>query len=111
MYLAWIPAGNAMIAASTAPDLDNRVINVGSGQETSVRELVQMVLELTGTRAEVLYNPRTDPGVSRMRADLNLAKDRLGYAPRIALLDGLRLTLERDLRFRKTGTGRLTRSW
>ena len=102
---------NAMIAASTAPDLDNRVINVGSGQETSVRELVQMVLELTGTRAEVLYNPRTDPGVSRMRADLNLAKDRLGYAPRIALLDGLRLTLERDLRFRKTGTWRLTRSW
>ncbi len=90
----------AMIAAATAPGLDNLVINIGSGTETSVRELVRLVLEVTGSRAEVVYNPRTDAGVSRMRADLNLAREKLGYQPRMTLAEGLRLTLERDPRFR-----------
>lgn len=92
---------SAMIAAATAPGLDNLVINVGSGTETSVRELMRLVLEITGSRAEVMYNPRTDAGVSRMCADLSLAKEKLGYQPRISLADGLRLTLERDARFRQ----------
>ena len=91
---------SAMIAAATAPGIDQMVINVGSGSETSVRELVRQVLETTSTRAEVLNNPRHDPGVSRMCADLTLAREKLGYQPRFSLAEGLRLTLERDTRFR-----------
>jgi UDP-glucose 4-epimerase len=94
----------AMIAASTAPGLDNLVINVGSGTETSVRELMRLVVEVTGSRAEVMFNPRTDPGVSRMCADLTLAREKLGYQPHISLADGLRLTLERDGRFTREPT-------
>ena len=90
-----------MAAAATAPGLDNAVVNVGSGTETSVKELVRLVVEMTGSKAEVIYNPRTSPGVSRMRADLSLVRDKLGYQPRISLTEGLRLTLERDLRFRR----------
>ncbi len=95
---------SAMIAAATAPDLDNLVINIGSGTETSIRELVRLVLEITGGGPEVIYNPRTDPGVSRMCADLTLAREKLGYQPRISLADGLRLTLERDAKFRREAT-------
>ena len=95
---------SAMIAAATAPDLDNLVINVGSGTETSVRDLMRLVLDVTGSRAEIMYNPRTDAGVSRMCADLRLAREKLGYQPRISLSDGLRLTLERDLRFKREPT-------
>jgi UDP-glucose 4-epimerase len=95
---------SAMIAAATAPDLDNLVINVGSGTETSVRELMRIVLEVTGSGAEVMYNPRTDAGVSRMCADLRLAREKLGYQPRFSLEAGLRLTLERDLRFKREPT-------
>jgi UDP-glucose 4-epimerase len=95
---------SAMIAAATAPGLDNMVINIGSGNETSVRELLRLVLEATGSRAEVMYNPRTDAGVSRMCADLRLAREKLGYQPRISLTDGLRLTLERDPRFKREPT-------
>ena len=93
---------SGMIAAATAPGLDNLVINIGSGKETSVRELVRMVLELTGGSAEVMYNPRSDPGVSRMRADLTLAHEKLGYQPSTSLSDGLRRTLERDPRLRES---------
>jgi UDP-glucose 4-epimerase len=94
----------AMIAASTAPGLDNLVVNVGSGTETSVRELVHLVVDVTGSQTEVIYNPRTDPGVSRMRADLTLAHEKLGYQPRFSLAEGLRLTLERDKRFSREPT-------
>jgi UDP-glucose 4-epimerase len=90
----------AMVAASTAPGLDNLVINVGCGVETSVRELARLVRELTGSAAEMIENPRTSPGVSRMCADLSLAREKLGYQPRLSLAEGLKLTLERDPRFK-----------
>jgi UDP-glucose 4-epimerase len=93
-------AVSAMIAAATAPGIDQLVINVGSGIDTSLRELVRMVIDVTGAKIEVLNNPRHDPGVSRLSADLGLAREKLGYQPRISLIEGLRLTLERDLRFR-----------
>jgi len=97
-------AVNAMVAASTAPGLNNLVINIGSGVETSVRDLVSLVQQAAGNQAEVVYNPRMDPGVSRMCADLKLAADKLNYQPRIAIPEGLRLTIQRDLRLRKDAT-------
>jgi len=95
---------NAMLAAATAQEVNRLVINVGSGAETSVRELANQVLEVTNSNAEVLYNPRTDPGVSRMCADLTVARERLSYKPRISLAEGLRITLERDTRFKNEAT-------
>jgi UDP-glucose 4-epimerase len=103
-YVYLDDAISAMIAAATAPDLDNLVINIGSGTETEVRDLMRLVLQTTRSKAEVMYNPRTDPGVSRVRADIRLAKEKLGYNPRISLEDGLRLTIERDSRFRRDAT-------
>ena len=91
---------STMIAASTAPGINHLVINVGSGVETSIRDLVRLVGETTGAKLEVLTNPRTSPGVSRMCADLSLARAKLGYQPRFSLAQGLRLTLDRDARFR-----------
>ena len=91
----------AMVAASTAPGINNQVINVGSGKETSLRELVRLVLETVGKPVEVIETPRTDSGVSRMCADLILAHEKLSYQPRVNLADGLRLTMERDPRFKR----------
>ena len=90
---------NTMIAAATAPNIDNLIINIGSGRETSINELVQLVMEVTGTKIEVISNHKNDPGVSRMCADLNLARQMLGYKPHFTLAEGLRLTIARDPRF------------
>jgi len=89
----------AMSAAATAPSINNLAINVGSGIETDIRELVQMVRHFTDSKAEVIYNHRSDPGVPRMCADLTLAKAKLGYESQVNLEQGLQLTLERDPRF------------
>jgi len=91
---------NAMLASSTAPDVNQLTINVGSGRETSVRDLTKLVISVTGTNPEVVNNPRSDRGSSRLCADLSLATAKLNYRPSISLETGLRLTLERDQRLR-----------
>ena len=91
---------NAMLAASTAPEVNQLTINVGSGRETSVRDLVKLVISVTGSEPEVVYNPRSDRGTSRLCADLSLAANKLNFKPSIPLETGLRLTLERDTRLR-----------
>lgn len=91
---------SAMTAASTAPGINGLVINVGSGAETSVKDLLRLTLEVTGSRANVVYNPHASGGVSRMRADISLAQEKLRFTPSIKLEDGLRLTLKRDPRFK-----------
>ena len=91
---------SGMVAAATAPNIDGMVINIGSGKETSVNELIRCVQDVTGSNAEVIHNPKTPGGVSRLCADLTLARDKLNYRPSIGLADGLRLTLKRDPRFK-----------
>ena len=91
---------SAMVAAATAPNINGLVINVGSGVETSIRELVRQVAEASGRETQVIYNSSTPGGVSRMQADLSLASQKLNYRPSIKLAEGLRLTLKRDPRLK-----------
>ncbi|MFZ5921987.1 MAG: NAD-dependent epimerase/dehydratase family protein [Chloroflexota bacterium] len=91
---------SGLVAAATAPGVDGMVINIGSGTETSIHELVEIVIGITGGKAEVIYNQRTSGGVSRMCADLVLASQKLNYKSSIPLEQGLRLTLQRDTRFK-----------
>ncbi len=94
---------NALVSAATVQGLKHQVINVGSGTETSVRDLARMIIDITKGNPEEIYNPRVSGGVSRMQADLTRAKDILNYVPLIPLEMGLRLTVERDPQY-KNGT-------
>jgi len=89
----------ALIAAATAPDVDRRIINVGSGVETSIRELAVAVGEATGREVHLLNVGAAGGGVSRMCADLTLARALLGYAPTVFLSEGLRRMVTHDVRF------------
>jgi len=92
---------NAMVSAAVTPDINHLIINVGSGQEASVTEVVNLVLKVTGKKPEVIYHSQHDSGPSRMSADLGLARKKLNYNPRVTLENGLRLTIEKDSRFMK----------
>jgi UDP-glucose 4-epimerase len=91
---------SGMVAAATAPNVDGLVINIGSGKETSIRDLIKAVQDVTGTSSEVIYSPKTSGGVSRLCADLTLANQKLNYRSSISLDEGLRFTLRRDPRFK-----------
>ena len=92
---------SAMVAAATAPDVNRLTINIGSGTETSVKTLAQLVKTITGGKPELVYNARNDGGPSRLCADIRLAQEKLGYQPATRLEDGLRLTMENDPRIRQ----------
>jgi len=91
----------AMVAASAASDVDRRIINVGSGHETSINDLASLVGGLVAREVAVLHSPAESGGVARLCADLSAARRLLDYEPRFQLREGLRLMLEQDPRFRK----------
>ena len=91
---------DALVACTTAQGLNGRVINVGSGTETSVRDLSRMVIEVTEGKPEEVYNHRISGGVSRMCADLTLAKELLNFEPKTDLKKGLQQTVELDPQFK-----------
>jgi UDP-glucose 4-epimerase len=93
---------SAMVAAATAPNLNGLVINIGSGKETSIRALANLVLRVTGSQTNIIFSAQASGGVSRLCADLSLAAQKLNYKPSISLEDGLRLSLQRDVRFKVT---------
>ena len=88
-----------LIAAATAPTVDRSVINIGSGVETSIQDLTQLVVEVVGVRADWMYVEDHDPGPSRMCADISLARTKLGYKPNVSLRDGLERMIALDPRF------------
>ena len=89
---------DAMVSASTAPEINNLIINIGSGKEVSVRDLARMSIEVTGGHPEVVYNPRNEGGISRLCADIKVAREKLGFNPTTELVDGLARTLENNIK-------------
>ncbi|MFQ6057982.1 MAG: NAD-dependent epimerase/dehydratase family protein [Anaerolineae bacterium] len=81
----------ALAAAARARNVDRAIINVGSGQETSINELVTMIARITDKRISPIYSDAQSGGVSRSVADIRLARQRLGFEPRVSLDEGLRL--------------------
>jgi len=91
---------DAMAAAASAPGIDRQVINVGSGCETSINRLVEAIGKRLGNeRLEPIYNTSHGGGVARMCADITRAEQLLEFKPKVALEEGLDLTIARDPRF------------
>jgi UDP-glucose 4-epimerase len=96
----------ALVTAATADGVDQRVINVGLGRETSANELVRAIERVTGREAHTLHNRDESGGVSRLVADLTLARRWLSYEPQMDLETGLRFLLKRDPQFQVAVSGR-----
>jgi len=92
---------DALVASGQMDGLDGAVINVGSGQETSIEGLVQKVAAATGRAISPLHNEGESSGPSRLVADLALARKCLAFEPKVDVDRGLGLVLELDGRFGK----------
>lgn len=94
----------ALAAAATIPDAAGQVINIGSGLETSVRDLARVVGVVAGRPPSIIYNESQSQGVARLVADISLARALLGYAPKIGLEQGLGDLLRTDSQFERSGS-------
>jgi UDP-glucose 4-epimerase len=90
----------ALIKAATAEDINRRVLNIGSGKETTVNDLAASIEKITARRIPKVWNREKTGGVARLVADIGLAGELLDYQPRTPLEAGLRKILEDDSRFR-----------
>ena len=87
---------DALVAAATAESVDRAIINVGSGQGTSISQLAGRIGLVTGRPVHLLYSQAEDGGVPHLVADLTLAQEKLGFRPRFSLEEGLRRLLALD---------------
>src|SRR3954453_17546178 len=81
-------------------------VNIGNPNEFTLLELAHAVLEVTGSRSEIVYEalPTDDPKVRQ--PDITLARDILGWQPEIELKEGLQRTIEQAGAEALTGAGR-----
>lgn len=89
---------NGLKSTLTAKNIDRQIINIGSGRETSVRELAKIVMEITGRNPQIIYNFKSDGGPSRMCADITKARDMINFHPLTPLEIGLQNTFEKELK-------------
>jgi len=68
-------------------------VNAGSGMEVCVADLAKLICQMVGFRGEVRFDPSKPDGTPRKRLDSSLL-NKLGWAPKISLEEGVRTTYE-----------------
>ncbi len=83
-----------MIRMMAADDDFMGPVNIGNPGEFSIKELAEIVLELTGSTSKVVYEPLPVDDPTQRQPDITLATQRLGWLPSVSLRDGLAKTIE-----------------
>jgi len=84
----------AMIRMMNAPDDFIGPCNIGNPTEFTVRELAEQVLELTGAKSKIIYEPLPQDDPTRRQPDITLAKRHLKWEPKVPLREGLQKTID-----------------
>jgi len=82
-----------------------RIVNIGTGLETSVNTLHAMLADIIGTRSEPAYGPQPEGELRRIALDNTLAASVLGWSPRTDLRSGLEQTVEHLSEFYGSASG------
>ena len=69
-------------------------VNLGNPEEFTILELAKLVLELTGSRSKLIYQPLPADDPTQRQPDITLAKQHLGWSPTVPLREGLLKTIE-----------------
>jgi UDP-glucose 4-epimerase len=93
-FVAVEDCGAANVCAMKADTVD-RFYNVGTGKRTSLRELAEMLLEITGCQHPIKFAPRSQATLVRNRiGDPKRASAEIGFDARLDLRDGLKRLIE-----------------
>jgi UDP-glucuronate decarboxylase len=77
----------AMPAGFTGP------VNLGNPEEFQVRELAELVIEMTGSKSRIVSKPLPADDPTRRRPDIRQAREQLGWQPTVPLREGLEKTI------------------
>ncbi|WP_425395495.1 UDP-glucuronic acid decarboxylase family protein [Aeoliella sp.] len=69
-------------------------VNIGNPGEFTIRELAEVVIELTGSKSKMVERPLPADDPTQRQPDIALATQHLGWEPKVALREGLKTTIE-----------------
>jgi GDP-L-fucose synthase len=69
-------------------------VNLGSGQEISIRDLVTLIAELTGFRGKLVFDTTKPNGQPRRMLDTSKAREEFGFTAQTSFTEGLKKTID-----------------
>ena len=84
---------DGLVRMMESPDGVTGPINLGNPGEFTIRELAETVIDLTGSRSNMVNKPLPQDDPRQRQPDITRAKTELGWEPTIALRDGLEKTI------------------
>jgi len=69
-------------------------VNTGNPGEFTIKELADQVIELTGSKSEIIYEPMPADDPMQRQPDITRAREKLGWEPKVALREGLERTIQ-----------------
>jgi UDP-glucuronate decarboxylase len=69
-------------------------VNIGNPGEFTIKQLAEKVIELVGSQSKLTFLPLPNDDPLQRKPDIALAKEKLGWEPKIALDDGLKRTID-----------------
>jgi len=69
-------------------------INLGNPDEHSIKEIAELIIDLTGSSSEIVYKPLPQDDPMRRQPDISQARARLNWEPKVKLEDGLLRVIE-----------------
>jgi len=76
-----------------APDDVTGPVNIGNPGEFTIKQLAEMVIEMTGSKSELTFQPLPQDDPLQRCPDITRAKEKLGWEPTIPLSEGLEKTI------------------
>ena len=69
-------------------------VNLGNPTETTILEFAQKIIALTGSSSRIVFKPLPADDPKQRQPDITLAKEMLGWEPKVPVDDGLKRTIE-----------------
>lgn len=85
---------DGMIKLMNSPKEFTGPVNIGNPGEFTMLELAEKVIELTGSKSKIVYEPLPSDDPMQRKPVIDLAKEKLGWKPTIQLEEGLLKTIE-----------------
>jgi UDP-glucuronate decarboxylase len=83
-----------IIRMMNGPDEFIGPVNLGNPGEFTIRQLAEMVLKMTGSRSRIVNRPALEDDPAQRKPVIDLARQKLGWEPRVPLAEGLQKTID-----------------
>ena len=90
-YVEDVVAG--VLRCCEAPEVSGAVMNIATGSRVSLLEVLDTLADLTDRAIDPIFMPPRDGDIRDSQADISLARERLGFDPKVSFREGLRRTL------------------